>query len=351
MCEKSHVEVGCLEKCNQPWLLESRFFPSKVGGKPAWLNLKDISVDVSCEVCLKPCIFLCQVHAPITDNENSYLRTIFVFVCKNPECCGSNCNKNFKVFRCQLPRVNDFYVPEEPDDTAEWHPECSIDKYHKLCQVCGCLGSYQCGKCKSVKYCSKEHQVLGWKLGHNKDCGTNSISYTVNNIIFPEYEMFIEPEFCDDDSETELEGKVQKSEEELLSEYKNLIETGKGGTLQDIPEEVLENFASVKEDKFLKHFKERLKVCPNQVVRYDRGGEPLWIAAPNLKEDDIPNCDICSGPRKFEFQILPTLLSYLEVDSLEKSLDWGSLMVYTCAKSCDDGPAYKKEFIWKQDIS
>lgn len=33
--------IGFLDKTDK-WRLESRFFPSKVGGKPAWLDLKNL---------------------------------------------------------------------------------------------------------------------------------------------------------------------------------------------------------------------------------------------------------------------------------------------------------------------
>ena len=49
---------------------------------------------------------------------------------------------------------------------------------------------------------------------------------------------------------------------------------------------------------------------------------------------------------------MPQLLNYLEVDSLsESTIDWGTLVVYTCGKNCSEGDPYHKEFIWKQDFS
>lgn len=56
------VDLGFLEK-NEPWLLKNKFFPSKVGGLPAWLDLETIpSKDVlNCDECNSPLVFLCQV--------------------------------------------------------------------------------------------------------------------------------------------------------------------------------------------------------------------------------------------------------------------------------------------------
>jgi pre-rRNA-processing protein TSR4 len=48
------------------------------------------------------------------------------------------------------------------------------------------------------------------------------------------------------------------------------------------------------------------------------------------------------------------MLYYLEVEKLgkERALDWGTLAVYTCERSCQqNGRQYMEEFIWKQDFN
>lgn len=343
----SHVEIGYLEK-SESWKLESRFFPSKVGGKPAWLDLKNISIDLSCNQCSKPCIFLCQIYAPISTSDCSFHRMIYIFICKDPVCCKPNDNSNFKVYRCDLPQNNEFYVPEEPNDDPSWHPESSIEKFRKTCIVCGAAGPHQCGKCKIPKYCSREHQVLDWKSGHNKVCGNNEQAVSNADILFPEFEIMTEPEYMDEDEAPKVQS--EKSEAERLKEFEDLITEGKGGTLQDVPSEVIEQLALSKEDKYFKSYKEKLKICPDQVLRYERGGKPLWVSKPDLNDANIPKCGICNGPRQFEFQILSTMLNYLNVDSLDKSIDWGTIVVFTCKNNCTNGSIYKEEFLYKQDV-
>lgn len=58
----SSVDLGFLEKC-EAWLLTNKFFPSKVGGRPAWLELQNLPnvKDLKCEHCQNELIFLCQV--------------------------------------------------------------------------------------------------------------------------------------------------------------------------------------------------------------------------------------------------------------------------------------------------
>ena len=39
-----------------------------------------------------------------------------------------------------------------------------------VCEVCGCYAPKKCGHCHHVSYCSREHQTLDWKYGHNGAC-------------------------------------------------------------------------------------------------------------------------------------------------------------------------------------
>ena len=157
-------------------LLESRYFPSKIGGKPAWLSLKPIpSTDqLLCTKCSSPLAFLMQVYSPRDrPQEDAFHRTLFVFVCVKPGCNSPNDSSSFVVFRSQLPRVNQFFSaeppPDDPSEDVVGNPTAS--KYQPLCVVCGCMGSKKCSRCHSVNYCGKDHQTRHWKAGHKKSCG------------------------------------------------------------------------------------------------------------------------------------------------------------------------------------
>lgn len=58
------------------------------------------------------------------------------------------------------------------------------------------------------------------------------------------------------------------------------------------------------EDKQFSKFTSRIKQNPDQVLRYDRGGIPLWISSHHIpNEDNIPCCQYCGKHRQFEFQV------------------------------------------------
>ncbi|NXG70258.1 PDCD2 protein, partial [Baryphthengus martii] len=212
-------------------------------------------------------------------------------------------------------------------------------------------------------YCGPEHQALDWRRGHRRCCGKHGAEGESadaipehNEFLFPEYEILIEPEEPEspaDSSGDPDDGQGAVDTSEGPKEQEELRATGRAA-LQSLDEETLEAMAKheTQEGKIFQMFKERVAAEPEQIIRYCRGGEsPVWVSGENIPEEkDIPNC-LCGAKRTFEFQIMPQLLNHLQVDSLEESIDWGTLVVYTCADNCGEGNKYLEEFIWKQDFS
>lgn len=48
---------------------------------------------------------------------------------------------------------------------------------------------------------------------------------------------------------------------------------------------------------------------------------------------------------------MPQLLVHLKVDNQGKSIDWGTLLVYSCKESCQQDKMYIEEVAYKQDYS
>ncbi|CAL1280398.1 unnamed protein product [Larinioides sclopetarius] len=349
------VELGFVEQ-RTPWKLRSRYFVSKVGGCPAWLRLNNLPdrSNMLCKTCGKPLIFLLQVYAPLLEIESAFHRTIFFFMCSNGRCCRRNDNQNLVVYRSQLPRRNEFYSYDPPAD-SDYNEKASTDpsaaKYQPLCCICGCVASIKCPKCSEADYCSEDHRDCDWKWNHQNICGKNCTGAgakrkkATNHFLLPEYELVTETE------ELPSSGP-EKSDEEKMKEYRQFMQSAKAPKeMQDMPLDDLDAVMK-KNDKAFNKFQKRIRLEPEQVLRYHRGETPLWVSAEHVPSSkDIPDCE-CGAKRVFEFQIMPQLLNYLSLDSVQDSIDWGTLAVYTCSKSCEKGmEGYVKEFVWKQDFS
>jgi len=136
------------------------------------------------------------------------------------------------------------------------------------------------------------------------------------------------------------------------------------------------------DDRILRSFQDRQRRVPRQVIRYAPGGKPLW-SIPEINRESgkilwtVPNCSHCREKTTFEMQLLPSVLSTLEVDKLKSvkkkdgenkdklalneilsnGINFGSIAVFTCPnascgikegfaviqRSVDDLPQYTKE--------
>ncbi|KAJ9547637.1 hypothetical protein OSB04_020180 [Centaurea solstitialis] len=259
-------------------------------------------------------------------------------------------SRSIKVFRCQLPRNNEFYSTEPPQNNGTdkplgkagrifvycfitlfffywlWYGICYYLKHiidhlmwmhvfvAPLCSWCGTWkGGKVCSNCKSAHYCSKMHQVV-----------IAMLTYSASNVTWPEYEI------------------VNEDEAEFDTEMSNSDAYGKALPANNEDEGDAKCWAS---------FQKRIARAPDQVLRYSRcdTSKPLWpMLSGQPSKPDIPKCDSCFSDRSFEFQILPQLLYYFDVKNDANSLDWATIVVYTCEASCDGSSAYEEEFAWVQ---
>ncbi|KAJ1479731.1 programmed cell death protein 2 [Baffinella frigidus] len=124
--EEEEWRLGFVEEPRIPAALRPEFFPSKVGGAPAWLDPARLPADLRCacysgsggSVCGRPLVFLLQIYAPVLDGPpEAFHRTLFVFACAYAGCAGKQ--GSVRVLRGQLPRDNAHYAFEPPDYPEE----------------------------------------------------------------------------------------------------------------------------------------------------------------------------------------------------------------------------------------
>ena len=166
------INLGFVEKTHT-LRLRSKYFPSKVGGKPAWLSLGNNILDLNlnkCPNCDTPRHFLMQIYFPIDEFDRSFHRTLYIFVCKSESCNVENKSGSLLVLRSQLQCENDFYSSTPPIYEC---PESELNNKgpeQNTCNTCGIYSTLKCIKCSKVFYCSKEHQIIDWKFEHKKIC-------------------------------------------------------------------------------------------------------------------------------------------------------------------------------------
>jgi len=76
--EKLGIDLGFVEDVEQAWRLHRAYFPSKMGGKPAWLDPKSLpsGQNIICQLCSKPLVFLLQIYAPDDENLHCFHRQV-----------------------------------------------------------------------------------------------------------------------------------------------------------------------------------------------------------------------------------------------------------------------------------
>lgn len=124
-------------------------------------------------------------------------------------------------------------------------------------------------------------------------------------------------------------------------------------------------------DKTFQRFADRLAQNPEQVMRYEHGGQPLLYsktdkvgkllspaqdaAASSSRvavqtTSGMPRCTNCGAKRVFEMQLVPHAITMLEAE--EEGLggmDWGTVIVGTCERDCGESGVGKGEVSYVEE--
>ena len=83
------------------------------------------------------------------------------------------------------------------------------------------------------------------------------------------------------------------------------------------------------------------------LCRYQWNGIPLLVTDSALPPSP-PSCQHCGSPRVFELQFMAPLVYLLKLRS-QVNIEFGTVIVYACSKSCwQDGSGFREEFIYLQ---
>ena len=163
---------------------------------------------------------------------------------------------------------------------------------------------------------------------------------TDKNEAWPEWEI-VSQDFDQDELENSM--KNYNLQEKVTIENDEMLENEEESTVQV-------------DNVFLKYQTE-IAFEPDQVLRYYRTDysreniEPLWVSDVD-KCLEIPDCTYCGGKRSLEFQITSQILNFLQIDHLQQdAFDFGTLIIYSCAKSCSSDTEFMTEYCWRQEFS
>jgi len=350
-------DLGFLEPISSKKRMHAIYFPSKVGGTPEWLDprvtpkaIPDVvegesgGNDKGEQGAKKTMDFLLQIYAVNDDNEdeevnaNAFHRTLYVFASAR----GDKLHEKGRVraFRSQLPRENDFYgMNPAPAENAEENPRVDeLIREHEAKKL-------------AIETAAKARVDGGSE-------GTKTKTNANDNTIYPEFEIVVEPESDDDaascssmDSDAVTDAKKNNNDTESANKKKMFQSIGDEAITESDLKEIASGVIDADAQR-LATFSVKLSKFPDQVLRYcpAPNAKAMWPSK-SLAPDDrsIPDCPRCNSKRRFEFQILPTIVSFLvpkeSVELNDTSLDFGSIAVYTCSKSCALDGEYAEEYV------
>jgi len=279
-----------------------------------------------------------------------------------------------------------------PDPSPTAH---AVLRPSAVCVICNGPGDKRCGRCGQVTYCSRAHQALHWSRGHRAACGQGgaedaaelararrAAAFAESSLAMEEEDLpdAVWQEICDlgaedDDSDSD--------EDDAMDADTPAPAPAPAPALPPIKKPVDPCFLS---------FQRRISEYPTQVLRYARiatsDPTPLWVSkAGRPTSDEIGPCAWCGTPRRFEFQvrtaprrsqmaggqspdavrralrralrrsqIMSQAIRQLAIDDNDPdSIDWGTLLVYTCPNNCSAPNAaagsYRPERVWRQQFS
>ncbi|GAA5963445.1 hypothetical protein JCM21900_004646 [Sporobolomyces salmonicolor] len=300
--DEDEVELGLLQPMpenKEDWDVD--FAVGKVGGLPRWLDPTSPlgPEDVACGVCEKTMAMLLQVNSPDDARPHAAARSLYVFACRGKDCLSTDASKATRVWRTQMPSPNDFFPHTDESTSRRRELEAKLDPTSAL-----------------------------------------SGKPSTSTAPWPEWDIAAEPE--------------PYEESYLPAEAAPAAEDEEG------TEDAAEPDTTTGVDRAFLEFQERIEREPKQVLRFYRLPEvedpqPLWASSVKVRPEDVPACELCSGPRQVEFQVLSTLLSHLNDDSF----DFDSLLVYTCLANCPipprapagDRTGWAREVVYKQDFA
>jgi len=165
----------------------------------------------------------------------------------------------------------------------------------------------------------QQYQQMHWKMtkAGRKEAKSKGVPFEWTR---PTVEVLVEQgqlfrEHCIEDGEEPQEEGVSKAEMEKVNSMLGSMKQRENDEGEYTKEDFKglesgwrDTFAQQQNDPVYNKFRKTIAKAPNQCIRYDRGGEPLWASSENQPKDGEITLADDGAPRTFEFQLLPPVL-------------------------------------------
>ncbi|XP_010987426.1 programmed cell death protein 2-like [Camelus dromedarius] len=312
---------------------------SKLGGVPDALPAVAAPRPV-CELCRQPLVLVVQVYCPLEGSP--FHRLVHVFACPRPG-CGSGGARSWKVFRSQCLQMRETETQdaqkEENGLTAENWCEGADDWGSDSEEAPSSQLTLDFGNDSSS---AKEKD---WTAQLQDLCLQDAVRGAAPPVPpgegvalppglpqFPPYYICVvdEDDYRDSFSLDHAHSLLRDYQQREGIDMKQLLSPSLSGD----GDEKYEKTVIKSGDKVFYKFMKRIAVCQEQILRYSWSGEPLFLTCPTSEVTEPPACSHCGVRRIFEFQLMPALVSMLRSANLGLSVEFGTILIYTCEKSC-----------------
>ncbi|XP_004595080.2 programmed cell death protein 2-like [Ochotona princeps] len=310
---------------------------SKLGGVPDALPAV-AAPRPACARCGAPLALVVQVYCPLEGSP--FHRLLHVFACARPGCGGSRAH-SWKVFRSQCLQVpeKEAQLPQKQENGLDAQDWCdgADDWGSDSEEVPPSQAPLDCGNgpnsSKGRDWTTQlQHLHLQDAAPDATQQGQGVTLPTVPPLQFLPYYIAV----VDEDDYRDCAGLDHA--QNLLRDYQHREGVALDQLLsQDLPndgDEKYEKTVIKSGDQLFYRFMKRIAACREQILRYSWSGEPLLLMRPVSDVTEPPACSHCGGPRTFEFQLMPALVSMLQAADPGVSVEFGTILVYTCERSC-----------------
>ncbi|XP_029009473.1 programmed cell death protein 2-like isoform X2 [Betta splendens] len=320
--------IGLCDGAVDPKRHQSSFLTNKVGGQPDWQPVLRRQFP-RCARCGAPLAHVVQVYCPL--EASPYHRNLHLFACSGADCSGRS--ESWKALRSQC-----LESEVEPSKVAPAQ-EASLSA-SDWCDSADDWGAEEGGDgWGGVKPNRRVEDEPPEDPAHSDmDVGSRLQVLRLGEPLMDT--SLLRSFFISvlDESDLLGEGYDLDHAQELLREY----ESREGVTVGELNskegsggEEKYEKTRAKHGDAVFSRFMKNISLCPQQILRYCRGGKPLFISEPPSNMAQVVSaCASCGGSRTFELQLMPALVSLLQRTDGSAQLEFGTVLVYTCAQSC-----------------